>query len=93
MKLQPQDASNLQKLHLSDAEMQRITAIRARAHAIAPDFVDVVKAFHGAGLIDGWRNVRFVGTEEEWEAYAATRGETTSCRLSGNLAKDATCDF
>ena len=71
-------------LHLSGAEMQRITANRARAHAIAPGFVDLVRDFHAAGLIDGWRNVRFVGTAAEWQQYAAGRPAGASCRLKGN---------
>jgi hypothetical protein len=68
--------------------MRRIAALRARAHAIAPGFVDLVKAFFQAGLIEGWRNVRFVGTEAEWREYSA-RFATSSCRLQGDLAKDA----
>jgi len=72
------------KVQLSSAEMQRITANRARAHAIAPGFVDLVRDFHAAGLIEGWRNVRFVGTEEEWQRYAAGRATGASCRLKGN---------
>lgn len=72
------------KVQLSSAEMQRITANRAHAHAIAPGFVDLVRDFHAAGLIEGWRNVRFVGTAAEWQQYAASRRTGASCRLKGD---------
>ena len=59
----------------------RARAMRARAHELDPQFVSFVKSLLDAGLIDGWRNVRFVGNEEEWQAYAATRPQSTNLRL------------
>lgn len=72
------------KVQLSDAEVQRIAANRARAHELDPGFVALVREFHQAGLIEGWRNVRFVGTPDEWQQHAAGRRPAASCRLKGD---------
>lgn len=46
---------------LSEVERARVAHNVSQVKALMPDLVPVIKDLHEAGLIDGWRNVEYVG--------------------------------
>ncbi|MBI5920273.1 MAG: hypothetical protein HY847_01340 [Betaproteobacteria bacterium] len=62
---------------LTDTENARVAHNRSQVKALMPELVPEIKALHEAGLIDGWRSVRYVGPHR-----AAPRGSVT-CSSAG----------
>ena len=48
---------------LNSSQTERIAANRAAVHAQMPELVPVIGELHAIGLIDGWRDVVYVGPQ------------------------------
>ncbi len=46
---------------LNEKERARVAANVAQVKALMPELVPEIKALHEAGLIEGWRNVAYIG--------------------------------
>lgn len=46
---------------IAPAEHERIAALRRQVYADVPEAVEFIGALHAAGLVPGWRAVRYVG--------------------------------
>lgn len=46
---------------LTDAKLERARENAARVKALMPEIVTEIKTLVEAGLIDGWRNVEYIG--------------------------------
>jgi hypothetical protein len=46
---------------LTEAERARVAHTVSQVKELMPELVSVVKDLHAAGLIDGWRDVAYVG--------------------------------